>query len=121
MGAIYTYTSTVSEVIPEGIEHETKAPIIERIMEEIVSANVFYKWPVFANLFKPALYCWFVFMDLIFLIYTKQKKKILITLLPLTYMLTLFLGPIVQVRYILPVLITAPLLIGVWGAKEEGK
>jgi hypothetical protein len=119
MGAIYTYTSTVSEVIPEGIEHETKAPQIEMILEEIVSANAFYKWPVVSNIFKPAFYTWFTFLSLIFLIYTKQKKKFMIGVYPAIYLLTLFLGPVVQTRYILPIMITVPLIIGLWLTKES--
>ncbi len=111
MGALYTYNSTVSEVLPEGIAHETKFPWLENALENIVSANSFYKWPILGNLFKPALYCWGLILIAVLCFYNFDKKKILITLFPLAYFATLLLGPVVQVRYVLPLIVTLPVLL----------
>ncbi len=119
MGALYTYNSTVSDAIPEGIDHETKFPWLERVLENIVSANSFYDWPVFSNLFKPALYCHAMLLTLVLCFYNYNKKKILTLLLPLTYFATLLLGPVVQVRYILPLILLAPLMLALFVHKEE--
>ncbi|MBQ8816712.1 MAG: hypothetical protein IJZ84_05485 [Lachnospiraceae bacterium] len=119
MGALYTYNSTVSDVLPEGIAHETKFPWLENVLENIVSANAFYKWPVFSNLFKPALYCWGLILILVLCFYNYNKKKILVTLYPLAYFATLLLGPVVQVRYVLPLIVTVPVLLAMFVYNER--
>lgn len=119
MGALSTYTSSTSEVIPEGIAHETKMPALEAVLENIVSANCFYEWPVISNLFKPALYCWILLLTVAACIYIGHKKKILVTLFPLIYLATMFLGPVVQVRYALPIMVIVPLMLGVFATKTK--
>lgn len=118
MGALYTYNSTVSDVIPEGIAHESKFPWFEMQLEKIVSGNSFYNWPILSNLFKPAFYCWILFLLFILCIYNYDKKKILTLLIPLTYFATLLLGPVVQVRYILQFILLTPLLIALFVYKS---
>lgn len=114
MGAVYTYMSSTSDVLPEGIAHESKWPAMERFLEAIVSNNEFNDWPVFSNLFKPAFWCWELLLIVLLCFYTKQKRTLLISLLPLTYLATLFLGPVVQTRYILPIIAAVPLVIAAW-------
>lgn len=114
MGAVYTYMSSSTDVLPEGIPHESKWPAMERFLEEIVSANAFYKWPVLSNLFKPAFWCWGLWLTILLCLYTKCKKAFRISLLPLIYLGTMFLGPVVQVRYILPIIAAVPLMIAAW-------
>lgn len=113
MGALSTYTSSTSEVIPEGIAHESKFPALETFLEEIVSGNCFYEWPVLSTLFKPALYCWALLVSAIAAIYMKKRKKILVILLPLVYLGTMFLGPVVQARYVLPIIVIIPMMLAV--------
>ncbi len=118
MGAVYTYTSSTSEVIPEGIAHESKLPALELALEKIVSANCFYDWPVLSNLFKPAFYCWSLLLTTIAAFYIKERRKILVVLLPLVYLATMFLGPVVQVRYILPIIMIMPMMFAVLVCKR---
>ncbi len=113
MGALSTYTSSTSEEIPEGIAHESKLPALEKFLEEIVSGNCFYNWPVVSNLFKPALYCWALLLMTIAAIYLKKRKEVLVMLLPLVYLATMFLGPVVQVRYVLPIMMIIPMMMAV--------
>ena len=42
----------------------------------------------------------------------------MIVFLPLVYLATMFLGPVVQVRYVLPIMMIIPLVAAVW-AKQE--
>lgn len=119
MGALSTYTSSTSEQIPEGIAHISKFPALERLMENMVSANCFYDWPVISGFFKPCLYCWGLLLAVLASVYAKQKKKILVTLLPLIYLATMFLGPVVQVRYVLPMIVVLPLMLGVLACQER--
>lgn len=119
MGALYTYNSTVSEVIPEGIEHETKFAWLEDRLENIVSANCYYDWPVISNLFKPAFYCWALLLAVLMCFYRKDWKSLLVASFLVIYLATMFLGPVVQVRYILPIMITVPLIFGVLVSRKQ--
>lgn len=121
MGALSTYTASTSEVIPEGIAHESKLPALEAFLEEIVSGNCFYKWPVVSTLFKPALYCWALLVCAIAAIYMKKRKKILVILLPLVYLATMFLGPVVQVRYVLPIMVIIPMMLAVLMSHKDAE
>lgn len=109
-GALFTFNSTVSDILPEGIDHESKFPWLESRLEELVSNNCFYRWPVISNLFKPAFYCWLLGICILACLYLKKKKALLVALLPLLYLGTLLLGPVVIVRYMYPVLISVPVL-----------
>ena len=119
MGAIYTYTSNTSSVIPEGIAQESYLPGLQYFLEGIVSDNQFFKWPVVSNLFKPAFYTWLLLGVFLMAIYTKQKDKWVFYLLPLAYMATMLLGPVAQSRYILPIMVVMPLLLAVFGYKKK--
>ncbi len=119
MGALLTHNSTISDVIPEGIAHESKFPPLELFLENIVSANSFYNWPIISNLFKPAFYSWILILTIILFIYNKEKKKLLVSLLPLLYLATLLLGPVVQVRYVLPIIVTIPVILALFFRNQE--
>ncbi len=119
MGALYTHNSTVSDFLPEGIAHESKLPWLEYMLENIVSANCFYNWPVISSLFKPAFYCWALLLTAILCLYNQNKKKFLVTLLPILYIATMFLGPVVLVRYVWPIMLTLPVMIAVLVAEEK--
>ena len=119
MGALSTYTSSTSEEIPQGIAHVSKFPALESALEELVSANCFYDWTVISNFFKPCFYCWALLLTVIASFYMKHKKKILVTLLPLVYLMTMFLGPVVQVRYVLPIIVIIPLMLGVLACQND--
>lgn len=114
MGALHTYNSTISDVIPEGIEHETKFAWLENKLEEIISGNSYYSWPVVSNLFKPAFYCWILLLTLFLCFYRYNREKLLTVLFPLVYLATMFLGPVVQVRYALPIIISVPLVLATY-------
>ena len=121
MGALHTYNSTISEVIPEGIDHESKFPWLEGVLENIISGNSYYNWPIVSNLFKPAFYCWTLLLTALMCFYNGAKKKVLITLLPLIYLATLFLGPVVQIRYVLPIILVVPVMLAVFTVGEKEK
>ncbi len=119
MGAVYTYTSSTSEVIPEGIAHESKFPWLEQRLEEIVSANCFYNWPIISVLFQMATYCWALMLTLLACFYIKDRKKASIVLLPVVYLATMFLGPVVLSRYVLPIIMVVPLMAAMLSYREK--
>lgn len=118
-GALFTFNASVSEAQPDGIPNESKFPALERALEELVSNNCFYKWPVLSNLFKPAFYCWALFICAIGFLYQRRKAEFLMTIFPFMYLGTLLLGPVVIVRYIMPIMIFVPVLITLLLCRHE--
>ncbi len=110
-GALFTFNASVSEAQPDGIPDETRLPALKKALGEIVNDNSFYKVPVLSNLFKPALYCWTLFICAVGFLYQRRRKELLITVFPLMYLGTLLLGPVVTVRYIMPIMVFVPVLI----------
>ncbi len=109
MGVIYTYYS--SEIADVGeIKHESKLPWLEEQLEKIVSGNEFYRWPVISLLFKCAFYVWGLGIVFLAFLFLRQRKQALFCLFPLVYLGTMLLGPVVQMRYIFPIMVTLPIL-----------
>ncbi len=113
-GAISTYMSSTSEVLPDGIPHESKFPVLENLLEKVVSANDFYGWPMFSKLFHPAMWCWALLVTAVLCVYMKKRRALMVAWLPILYQATMFLGPVVQLRYVLPVIVAVPLMLGAW-------
>jgi hypothetical protein len=101
----------VSEAQPDGIPNDSKLPALERVLEEIVNNNCFYKLPVVSNLFKPAFYCWTMFICALGFMYQRRKNMLLFTVFPFMYLGTLLLGPVVIVRYLFPIIVFVPVLV----------
>jgi hypothetical protein len=110
-GALFTFNASVSEAQPDGIPNESKFPALENALEEVISNNCFYKWPVLFYLFEPALYCWTLVICALGFMYQKRKNLLVLTMLPLLYLGTLMLGPVVIVRYVFPIIVLSPVLI----------
>ena len=117
-GAIFTNNSSASDTY-EGIQHLSKFPWLEERLEDIVSNNAFYHWPVISVLFKSSTYTLGLLLITVALLYRKQKKQAFICLFPLTYFGTMLLGPTVQFRYVVPLMITLPVLAALTCASEK--
>lgn len=109
MGIVYTYYS--SEIAEVGeIEHQSKFPWLEEQLEKVVSGNYFYQWPVISVLFKCAFYFWGLCLVFLAFLFLRKKKQAVLCLFPLTYVGTMLLGPVVQMRYMFPIMLTLPVL-----------
>lgn len=115
-GVLFTYTS--SEIEGYGsIEHESKFPAFEKVLEEIVSGNCFNNWPVVSIIFHGSFYSWSLFLLMVFCLYKKRKQCFQMSLLPFLYFGTMLLGPVVQVRYLFPIMVTLPILAALYSSQ----
>lgn len=111
MGLLYTFNASASSAF-EGVPSNSLLPGLEGALENIVSANSFFKWPVLSQLFKPAFYVWILFMGIFAFFYQKEKGRFLYLALPLLYLFTLMLGPVALVRYAFVFIAFTPVVIG---------
>ena len=120
LGLLYTFNASVSNVF-EGVESRSYFPALLSAYQKIVNGNSYYGWPVLSLLFKPAFYCWLLVLAFVSYWYLKKPKKQLLTLFPLLYLLTMLLGPVVNMRYVYPVTIVVPVLLAYIFCQEDKK
>lgn len=118
MGIIYTYNSSESEFVDE-IKHESKLPVVERFYESIISENVVLRMPIINYLFKISVYTMGTILMAVLFIYKKNYKALGLITFSVMYILTMFLGPVVQFRYAYPWIITFPLFVMLFFVKEK--
>lgn len=110
LGLLYTFNASVSDVF-EGVESHTYFPGLLKLYQKIVNGNCYYSWPVINNLFKPAFYCWAMVLVMISLLHQKKAGKLVLCMLPFLYLLTLLLGPVVNMRYVYPIMVCVPFML----------
>ena len=117
LGLLYTFNASESDVFP-GIESKSYFPALLSLYAKILNGNCYYGWPVLSLLFKPAFYTWLMVLALFSYLYLKKPKRMYLSILTALYLLTLFLGPVVNMRYAYPVMVTIPVLLAYLFAEE---
>lgn len=107
LGLLYTFNASVSEYF-DGIESHSYLPGVLKLYSKIVNANEYQNWPVLSIFFKPAFYTWAMVLCIMSICYLKEKNKLVLVLFPFIYFLTLLLGPVVNFRYIYPIVAVIP-------------
>lgn len=110
LGLLYTFNASHSDVF-DGVESRSLLPGLLDIYQKIVNGNAYYKWPILSYLFKPAFYDGILFLVMASLLYVRQRRKLYLCMLPFWYLMTLFLGPVVNMRYVYPIIAAVPLLL----------
>ena len=118
LGLLHTLNRSHSEDLPEGIENTSYIPWLRDMLEYYIANNGIIKIPFIFNLFKPAVYNWILLFGFFAFLYFKRPKKALIYVFPITLLLTHLLGPTAIIRYVLPIIASMPILIGLWVHRE---
>lgn len=108
----FGYLSTDNRAMPAGceiIEHSL-LPGMRRLMEQIVSDNIYQRVPVLRTLFAPAFYWWLLCLYTAVALYRKKYLLLLPAVFLAAYYLTLLLSPAVLIRYMYPFVVTVPVL-----------
>lgn len=111
-GLLYTFNGSRSDAF-DGVENRSLLPGLKGVYQRIVNGNAYYKWPVLSWLFKPAFYDGILFLVMVSLAYMRRRRRLYLCMLPFWYLMTLFLGPVVHMRYVYPIMAAAPLLMAV--------
>lgn len=81
------------------------------MLSEITYENSYQETPVFSLLFSSGWILWFVLLYVAFCIYRKKYSHFIPIVFIIGLILTLFLGPVVLLRYLYPLFISLPLLL----------
>lgn len=89
--------------------------------DKLTYNNGYQKLPVVSMLFSSGFAVWIMLFTLAWCIYSKKYKYLFAISIPFALWLTLLLGPVVLYRYIYPVVITVPLMLGVMFSETLSK
>lgn len=94
-----------------GITTDSKLPAVEAFYEETFTENSYQNLPIVPLIFAPASYVWFLLFCTIAVIKKKDWNVLILYSFLWGYMLTLFLGPCVLIRYVYLLVVSLPVLI----------
>ncbi len=94
-----------------GVTHVSLLPGLESLLERLFSNNEYQRVPVLSLLFAPSLYVWLALFALIRAIRRRHRGLIAVSGFLLCYLLPLWLGACVLIRYVYPLMVCMPLLL----------
>ncbi|MCM1568083.1 MAG: DUF6020 family protein [Roseburia sp.] len=110
-GKGYVQTQWWESVVEKtGIHKASKWPALHEKLESWADKNMYLKVPVIKYLFVPGIWLWWCLILLCALLVWRKYAFCLPLFLILGYFATLLLGPVVQLRYIYPVMVSVPYL-----------
>lgn len=107
MGYIQTRWD-VENLETHGIYKDSKWEGLHERLEEWADENAYYRIPVLRYLFMPAGLFWGYILLLLYLLRQGNYRSCVPLMLVFGYFATLFLGPVVQLRYLYPLLAAFP-------------
>ena len=101
-----------------GVTTKTKLPILKHRYDGLFTNNRYSKIragftqiPILSTVLSPALYLWIALAAILYA-FAKRRYYALVILAPITILLaTMLLGPCVHIRYMLPIIALAPIII----------
>lgn len=97
--------------VGEELEKKELFPIIGKIYNPLFYEDNYSFVPVLGYLFRTTLYVWFYVFGFFKLLYSRDKKGLLLTTLPIVYCLTCLAGPAVAIRYLYSIIVCVPIFI----------
>lgn len=95
------------------VERTTICPKVYEKLYGLFEKNEYLQKPLLGTLCSIAIYIWILIFYVIYMIYRKMRQLLIPATFLLAYLLTLFMGPCVLVRYAYLMMLTAPVLIAV--------
>ena len=97
-----------------GVEHTSYFSNLEKNCEKLFSYNDYQKIPIIRIVFAPALYFWIISITAIYALCRKKSGVLTSITFLLVYHFTIMCGPCCLVRYMYPLMITMPFVVGVY-------
>ncbi|MBO4292322.1 MAG: hypothetical protein J5898_10480 [Lachnospiraceae bacterium] len=119
-GLSYIHTRWDTAVEQYGIYRHSVLEGLRKSLTKWADENGHLKVPVLKYLFVPALYFWGYVLVFLELFRKKKKDGMLGITLAFGYLLTLFLGPCVQLRYLIPLACVLPFAFLCFGRGTAG-
>lgn len=97
-------------------------PELKEFYRDMFCRNHYREIPVLFIIFQPATYFYIIVAYLLYAIYKREKRNLILGTYLFLYFGTCFLGPVAIVRYIYAVIVSTPILLtSIIKSKEEVK
>ena len=116
-----TYRKYIEVYCNGAVTFDSKFPLLLKVIEHIGMESIYQYVPGISILFSPGFYLWILMFGAAIGFYSKKYKN-LIPFIPLLGLFcTLLLGPVAILRYMYPLLLSAPLISSLllYSAKKE--
>ena len=100
-----------------GLYKDSKWNDLHEKLEQWADENGYLKIPVIKYLLVPGILLWAYLLLLLYRLAEKNYKGCVVLVLALGYFATLFLGPVVQLRYVYPLMTAFPFLL--WNSSRK--
>lgn len=101
------------------VVRDSKIPALYEQYEKLASFERFKTLPIVSNIFSLSFPIWFLILGTLIQIIKKEKKTIVVFLPALLLWCTFMLGPVSNLRYILPIIATYPLYFTILLSKNK--
>ena len=95
-----------------GVESDSKLPLLKELMNRIIKTDFYLEIPIIGILFCPAFYFWIVLYFIMIACHKKYKSLACSGIILFGYHFTTLLGPCALLRYMYPLIICMPFVVG---------
>lgn len=90
---------------------DSKLPLLKEFLEKVSHSTIVYRIPVYAQMYSIGFMFWLFLYSIYLSLYRKKWKSIVFNLFVLLYTMTLWLGPVMFIRYFLYFWLLIPLTL----------
>jgi len=101
------------ESVEDMILPNSQWPWLRDLMSALYSNRGYLDIPLYSAILSHAFWCWVMLFAFMGSICLRRKDVFIAGVIPFALFLSILLGPCVMLRYIYPIIITGPVLIGV--------
>ncbi len=121
----YAQRSYIETTVPTNpmteyvVIRDSKIPALYEQYEKVASFDRFKTLPIVSNIFSLSFPIWFLVFGTLVQIVKKEKKTIIVFLPSLLLWCTFMLGPVSNLRYLLPIIVMYPLYFTILLSKNK--
>ncbi|MBQ7919511.1 MAG: hypothetical protein IJ324_06195 [Lachnospiraceae bacterium] len=94
----------------EEIEKQNLCPVVSWAYDPLFFYGEYKETPILAWLFRSSTYFWMLMVYVLYTLYKKEYKRLMVPVISILYYLSCFVGPMVALRYVYAVVVTMPIM-----------
>lgn len=119
-GAFELYELKMPPKYPQyEVKYESKLPQLKNAYKKMFCQNYYQKIPALYVLFQPSIFFYITFAFLLYAIYKKEKNILIIAIVLFTFFASCYLSHCSIIRYMYPVMVSAPIMLGLAMKNKE--
>ena len=92
------------------VQQHSYLPELQNLYKDLFAKNYYRNIPILYIVFQPSFYFYILIACILYSIYKKERKMLILQILLLMYFATCFFGPCAIIRYIYAVIVSVPII-----------